>query len=174
MTTSLHTAGVEHHADGLSHGLRRQVVAEEHTHDSVGSVSLGDLSPNAAVARTVLHSLSLYGNQIGNVPHLVDVSNTLSEVELSILSGVDSLDLDEALVAVLSNLGSRMNAMLNGPPSVAENRSLHMQSRRSIRHDNYNARKTLPLPITHSKRIVQTERRRLHLGTLPTSTNTQK
>ena len=60
MTTSLHTAGVEHHADGLSHGLRRQVVAEEHTHDSVGSVSLGDLSPNAAVARTVLHSLSLY------------------------------------------------------------------------------------------------------------------
>ena len=107
MTTSLHTAGVEHHADGLSHGLRRQVVAEEHTHDSVGSVSLGDLSPNAAVARTVLHSLSLYGNQIGNVSHLVDVSNTLSEVKLSILSGVDSLNLDEALVAVLSNLGSK-------------------------------------------------------------------
>ena len=67
-----------------------------------------------------------------------------------------------------------MNAMLNGPPSVAENRSLHMQSRRSIRHDNYNARKTLPLPITHSKRIVQTEQRRLHLETFPTSTNTQK
>ena len=35
-----------------------------------------------------------FGHQIGNVSHLVDVSNTLSEVELSILSGVDSLDLD--------------------------------------------------------------------------------
>ena len=81
-------------------------MAEEHTHDSVGSVSLGDLSPNAAVARTVLHSFSLYGNQIGNVSHLVDVSNTLSEVELSILSGVDSLNLDEALVAVLGDLAS--------------------------------------------------------------------
>lgn len=56
----LHTAGVEHHTDGLSHGLRRQVVAEEHTHDSVGSVSLGDLSPDAAVARTVLHGLGLH------------------------------------------------------------------------------------------------------------------
>ena len=100
----LHTAGVEHHTDGLSHGLRRQVVAEEHTHDSVGSVSLGDLSPDAAVARTVLHGLGLHGNQVGSVPHLVDVSDTLSEVELGVLGGVDSLNLDEALVAVLSDL----------------------------------------------------------------------
>lgn len=143
-------------------------MAEEHTHDSVGSVSLGDLSPDAAVARTVLHSLSLHGNQVGSVPHLVDVSDTLSEVELGVLGGVDSLNLDEALVAVLSDLGSRINATTNGPPSVAENRSLHMKSRRSIRHDNYNARKTLPLPFTHSKRVVRTERLRLHSETLPT------
>ena len=34
-------------------------MAEEHTDDSVVSVSLGDLSPNAAVVRTVLHGLSL-------------------------------------------------------------------------------------------------------------------
>ena len=82
-------------------------MAEEHTHDSVGSVSLGDLSPDAAVARTVLHSLSLHGYHTERAIHLVDVSDTLSEVELSILGGVDSLDLDEALVAVLSDLGSK-------------------------------------------------------------------
>ena len=82
-------------------------MAEEHTHDSVGSVSLGDLSPDAAVARTVLHGLGLHGNQVGSVPHLVDVSDTLSEVELGVLGGVDSLNLDEALVAVLSDLGSK-------------------------------------------------------------------
>ena len=55
----LHAAGVEHHADGLSHGLGREVVAEEHTDNSVASVSLGDLTPDAAVVRTVLHGLSL-------------------------------------------------------------------------------------------------------------------
>ena len=55
----LHTAGVEHHADGLSHGLRGEIVAEEHANDSVVSVSLGDLTPNAAVVRTVLHGLGL-------------------------------------------------------------------------------------------------------------------
>ena len=57
--SQLHTAGVEHHADGLSHGLRGEVVAEEHANDSVVSVSLGDLTPNAAVVRTVLHGLGL-------------------------------------------------------------------------------------------------------------------
>ena len=39
--------------------------------------------------------------------YLVDVSNTLSVVELGVLSGIDTLDLDEALVLVLSNLGSK-------------------------------------------------------------------
>ena len=56
----LHTAGIEHHAYSLSHRLRREIVTEEHTYNSVGSVSLRNLTPDAAIVRTILHGLSLH------------------------------------------------------------------------------------------------------------------
>ena len=41
-----------------------------------------------------------------NHTYLVHVSDTLSKVELGVLGGVHSLNLDEALVAVLGDLAS--------------------------------------------------------------------
>ena len=101
----LHTAGIEHHTHRLSHGLRRKVVTEEHTNHSIGSVSLRNLTPNAAVVRTVLHGLSLHVQETDNT-YFVDISDTLSKIEFCILGSVHSLNLDEALVFILSNLAS--------------------------------------------------------------------
>jgi len=75
-------------------------------------------------------------HQDAKTTYLVDVSNTLSVVELSVLGGVDSLNLDEALVLILSNLRS-INIRLTYfsiLPSVAEDGTLNVKSGRSVRH----------------------------------------
>lgn len=83
--------------DALSNGSGRKVVVEDAADHSVRSVAGRDLSPNRSHLFT-----------IGRV-HRVDVSNTLSEVELRVSSGVHSIDLNQSLVGVLEHLRSKLN-----------------------------------------------------------------
>lgn len=72
-------------------------MVEDAADHSVRSVAGRDLSPDRSHLFT-----------IGRV-HRVDVSNTLSEVELRVSSGVHSIDLNQSLVGVLEHLRSKLN-----------------------------------------------------------------
>ena len=83
--------------DALSNGSGRKVVVEDAADHSVRSVAGRDLSPDRSHLFT-----------IGRV-YRVDVSNTLSEVELGVSSSVHSIDLNQSLVSVLEHLRSKLN-----------------------------------------------------------------
>lgn len=72
----------QHNAKSGAHSPRRKVLSELSADKSVGSVSAGDAAPDASVAGSVLLVLGL-----------VDVCDALTEVERSLLGGVDTLNL---------------------------------------------------------------------------------
>lgn len=94
---------------------------------SVSSVAGRDLAPDRS------HLFA-----IGSV-HTVDVSNTLSKVELRVSSGIHSIDLNESLVGVLEHLRSKLDQIKNLVPSVSHENSLDVQLRGLLRHRNLNA-----------------------------------
>lgn len=110
--------------DVLSNGSGREIVVEDAAHHSVGSVGSRNLAPDRS------HLFS-----IGRA-RLVDVSNTLSKVELRVLSGVHSIDLNQSLVGVLKHLRSKLQRMKNLPPSESQENSLNVQMRGLLRHLN--------------------------------------
>ena len=83
--------------DALSNGSGRKIVVEDAADHSVRSVAGRNLSPDRS------HVFA-----IGRVRR-VDVSNTLSKVELRVSSGVHSIDLNQSLVSVLEHLRSKLN-----------------------------------------------------------------
>lgn len=82
---SLDLRRVEHDAGRGSHGAGREVAGETGADDSRVSVGRGDLSPN----------------DLDSLGGVVNIGDTLAEVELDILASVDSLDLQERVVHVL-------------------------------------------------------------------------
>lgn len=82
-------------ADSSAKSLGRQVVAETSTNDTVGTVDTSNATPDDTELATVLFSLGV-----------VDVSNTLAEIEASIVSGLNTFNLEERNVGVLVVLGT--------------------------------------------------------------------
>lgn len=99
----LDARGVEHDADTGSESLRRDVVRELGTNDTRVTVRAGDASPDD----TDLGATDLLGG-------LVDVSDTLAEVELGLVGLLDTLDLDEGSVA----LGHALRALVTHDPTL--------------------------------------------------------
>ena len=91
----LESVGVEEDSDSGSNSSGRQVVLESSNADTVGTVGSADGSPDASVFGVIF-----------GVMGLVNVGTSLSPIEGSALSIVDTLDLQEDLVLVLSLLGS--------------------------------------------------------------------
>ena len=94
----LDVAGVQHDADGSSHGASGEVLGELSADNSRVSVSASDLSPDDAEDLVV--SVSALLSAVGSV----DVSDALSEVELSVLAVLNTVETKErdshGLVAV--------------------------------------------------------------------------
>ena len=86
---------VEHDSKGASHGSWWQVLLEGCSHQTVVSMVIDNLAPNALVVDSSLFVLGL-----------VDVRNALAMVPVCIRTFRDSLDLDEGLLLSLSSLGS--------------------------------------------------------------------
>lgn len=78
---------VEHNTDRGTEGLGRQVGGELGLDNTVGTVRVTDATPDSAVLGTVLLGLGL-----------VDVDDTLTTVEGSVLLVLDVLQLDQNLV----------------------------------------------------------------------------
>ena len=91
----LDTAREHHDADGTTEALGGQVLGELCADSATVSVSAGDLTPDAAVLGASLLRLSL-----------VDVSDLLTHVEVSILLSGDTLDLNQRVVGMLIPHGS--------------------------------------------------------------------
>lgn len=87
--------GKTYDADRSAKALGWQVVAEASLHNTVGTVSASNATPNDTELRAVLHSLCT-----------VDIRDTFAEVELSILGGLDTFELNERDIGVLVALGT--------------------------------------------------------------------
>jgi hypothetical protein len=75
--------------------LRRQVLAETSLDNTVSTMSTSDTTPDNTDLGTVDFTLST-----------VDVGNTLTKVELSILGGLNTFNLNQRNVGVLVTLGT--------------------------------------------------------------------
>lgn len=87
--------GVEHDSNGGAHGSGGDVLLESNSDLSGVSVGVDDLAPSASVPSVV-----------DGVLDLIDVSDSLSKIELSSSSIIAVLDGNEGLVLSLSSLGS--------------------------------------------------------------------
>lgn len=74
-------------------------------------MSGSNLTLDGAVVRTVNFVVSLFNYNQQSPKYLVDEEDTLAHVELSILNGIDSFNLDEVLVGILKNLRSTINEL---------------------------------------------------------------
>jgi len=92
---TLESVGVQEDSDGGTHSSGGKVLLEFSNDNTVTAVGSGDLAPNASISGVILGGAGL-----------VDVSDSLSVVELSISSIIDTLDLQKDLVGVLSVLSS--------------------------------------------------------------------
>jgi hypothetical protein len=87
----LNTRGVEHHAQGRSHGLGRQVLPETSADHTRVSVSASDLAPDDADLLAL--SLPLLST--------VDEGHPLAQVEVCVVARLNSLDAQQGHVGVL-------------------------------------------------------------------------
>ena len=92
----LDSGGVKHHTDHLGDSAGGKVVGELGTDDTAVAVGAGDLAPDDSALLAAL--VSLLG--------LVDVSDTLADVESGVLLGLDTLDSEEGGAHVLVSLAS--------------------------------------------------------------------
>lgn len=114
----LDARGVEHDTNASSESLRGDVVGELGTNDTRVTVRAGDAAPDDAD----LGATNLLGG-------LVDVSDTLAEVELGLLGLLDTLDLDEGGVA----LGNALRALVAHDPSLDVKTRLKGGNQRKVR-----------------------------------------
>jgi len=111
---SFESVGIQEDSNSASDSSGRKVVLESSDDDTVVTVSSGDLTEDGSVFSVVLQGLGL-----------VDVSNSLTEVERSVVGIIDTLDLQQSLVFVLDDLGSskteedRLNPQSNGGTSLS-------------------------------------------------------
>jgi len=99
----LDARGVEHDANARGKGLGRDVVSELGTDNTRVAVRAGDAAPDDAD----LGATDLLGG-------LVDVGDTLAEVELGLVGLLNTLNLDEGGVA----LGDALRALVAHDPSL--------------------------------------------------------
>ncbi|QBM90984.1 hypothetical protein METSCH_G00240 [Metschnikowia aff. pulcherrima] len=92
---------VQHDSDGSTERLRRQVLLEVGSHDTVVAVGSGDLAPDDS--HLGASDLSLTS---------VDVGNSLTKVELSLLWRLNTLKLDQGHVGVGDALGALVGNVL--------------------------------------------------------------
>ena len=74
-------------------------------------MSGSNLTLDGAVVGTVNLVVSLSNNNHQVTKYLVDEEDTLAHVELSILNGIDSFNLNEVLIGILKNLRSTINEL---------------------------------------------------------------
>lgn len=95
----LDLAREKHDSNGTTERLGRQVSGELSLNRATVSVVSGDLAPNGSDLGTSLQRLGL-----------VDVSNSLAQIELSVLLGVDTLDLQDGVIGLLVTLTLRVTS----------------------------------------------------------------
>jgi len=84
-----------YNTNGSTENLGRQVLSETSLDNTVSTVSTGNTTPDNTNLGTIDLTLST-----------VDIGNTLTEVELSILGGLDTLNLDQGDIGVLGTLST--------------------------------------------------------------------
>merc|ERR1711953_501328 len=85
-----HSAGVQHDAQGCTHGAGGQILAELGSDNTTVSVRLSHATPDAPVLGTVLLLASA-----------VDEGHALAHVELGLFAGQNTIDFDEGSVALV-------------------------------------------------------------------------
>ena len=93
--TNLNVRWVQEDSDRSTESLGWQVVSESSSDNTRVTVGSGDLTPHNSNLRT--------SNFLGSS---VNVGNTLTQVELSILWSSDTFDLDQRDIWVVDSLGS--------------------------------------------------------------------
>lgn len=101
-STHLDVGGVQHDSDRSTKGLGRQVLLEVGSDNTVVTVSSGNLSPDDS-------DLGASDLLLGSV----HVGNSLTQVELSFVSRLDTLDLDQRHVGVCHTLGALVRQVLS-------------------------------------------------------------
>lgn len=91
----LDSAWIEHHTDLASNSLWWQILSELGADNAYTAMGTGDLAPDYAIIATLFQSLCL-----------VNICQSLSEVELSLSLGLDSCNLDKGCVRVLIGLAT--------------------------------------------------------------------
>ncbi len=86
---------VEHHSESGAHSSGGEVSGELSSNETVVAVSLDDLAPNSSEFSVVLNTLGL-----------VNVSDPLAKVKACVLLVLDTLELEEGELLVLSALAS--------------------------------------------------------------------
>lgn len=95
LLSALHSARIEHHTDLASNSLWWQVLSELGPDDTYTAMGTGDLAPDYAIQATLLHGLCL-----------VNICQSLSEVEVSLPLGLHASNLDQSSVVVLGGLST--------------------------------------------------------------------
>ena len=86
---------VEHHSESGAHSSGREIFGELSSNETVVAVSLDDLAPNSSEFSVVLNTLGL-----------VNVSDPLAKVKACVLLVLNTLQLEEGKLLVLSALSS--------------------------------------------------------------------
>ena len=94
-TFSHRSVGIEHHSKSGTHSSGREILGELSSHGAVVAVSLDDSTPNGSEFGVVSNTLGL-----------VNVSDPLAKVKACVLLVIDTLDLKEGELLVLSALAS--------------------------------------------------------------------
>jgi hypothetical protein len=89
----LNSGRIKHNTDLAANSMRRQVLPEFSTDNTDAAVGTVSLTPDNAVVAALSLNLGL-----------VDVCKTLSEVELSLCLGLNTVNLNESGVVFLSSL----------------------------------------------------------------------
>lgn len=98
---TLDVGWVQHDSDGSTESLGWQVLSEVGSHNTVVAVGSGDLTPDDSDLGTSL----LLGAS-------VDVGNSLTQVELSVLCRLNTVDLNQRHVRVGHALGALVGQVL--------------------------------------------------------------
>lgn len=98
----LNVRGVKHDTDGRAQGVRRKILLKLSSDNAAVTVGSSDLSP--------------HDSDFGSVNLLagtVYISDSLSKVELSVLSGSNTFNLDERSVGVCDMLAALVGNVLS-------------------------------------------------------------
>jgi hypothetical protein len=95
VTVSHRSVGIEHHSESGAHSSGREIFGELSSDGAVVAVSLDDSAPDGS-------EFSVISNTLG----LVNVSDPLAKVKACVLLVIDTLDLKEGELLVLSALSS--------------------------------------------------------------------